>query len=107
MTYILKTHLLLPTPISFQPSTHNFQQLQFCIIISMNLSLIPMFTEFTHDSIRIINNILINDTYRGMAGVLMFGRVQSLAESKIGRFRVEERIGLVYVIQGATAERHH
>ena len=37
----------------------------------------------------------------------MFGRIQSLAESKIGRLGVEERVGLVYVVQGAAAERHH
>lgn len=53
------------------------------------------------------NNILINDTYRSVAGILMFGGIQSLAESKIGRFRIEEGIGLVYIIQGAATERHH
>ena len=44
------------------------------------------------------NNILINDTYRSVAGILMFGGIQSLAE---------EGIGLVYIIQGAATERHH
>lgn len=53
------------------------------------------------------NNILINDTYRSVPGILMFGGIQSLAKSKIGRFRIEEGIGLVYIIQGAATERHH
>lgn len=46
-------------------------------------------------------------THRGVSSVLMLGGVQSLAESKIGRFRVEEGVRLVGVIQGAATERHH
>ena len=42
-----------------------------------------------------------------MSGVLMFGRVQSLAESEIGRFGVEEGARLIGVIQGAATERYH
>lgn len=42
-----------------------------------------------------------------MAGVLMLGGVQSLAESEIGRLRVQEGVGLVDVVQGAATERHH
>jgi len=42
-----------------------------------------------------------------MSGMLMLGRVQSLAKSKIGRYWIEEGIRLVGVIQNATTERHY
>lgn len=76
----------------------------YCDYVNGAVTLVTMFTP---DSFGSFNNILINDTYHGMPGVLMFGRVQSLAESKIGRFRVEEGVCLVRVIQGAATERHH
>lgn len=37
----------------------------------------------------------------------MFGRVQSLAESDIGRLGVDVGVRLIDVIQGATSGRHH
>jgi len=37
----------------------------------------------------------------------MFSRVQSLAESEIGRLRIEKRVRLIGVIQGAATERYY